>query len=286
MNRSNLTACVVLLLFSINVPAQQEISQKIRLSTINIHYVANWQKKLAWDNRKLAVKDAIADLNADIIAFQEMETFAGGSYNKENKQLDWVLKHFPEYQAGAYGDAEIYPNTQPVLYKHDRFSQVSQGFFFFSDTPDVIYSRTFDGSWPAFCSWTELKETATGKTFTIYNVHFEYKSMGNRSKSAKLVSQRIQPLIQQNKAVLLVGDINAPGFSPTAGKLKKIPLTLAKPAGSTFHLNRGINIIPAIDHVFFSAQFKQHGKTELLRRKYDGVWPTDHYPVTVDLELR
>lgn len=279
-------AFVVVLMLSVKVSANdQSISQKIRFSTINIHYVAPRQKKLDWDNRKQAVKQAISDLDADIIAFQEMETFAGGSFNQENKQLDWVLQHFPRYEAGAYGDAKVYPNTQPVLYKHERFSQISQGFFFFSDTPDVIYSRTFNGSWPAFCSWTQLKDKATGKEFYIYNVHFEYKSMGNRSKSAQLVRKRIEPVLQQDNAVVLLGDINAPSFAPTTRKLKKIPLTLAKPAGSTFHLNRGLNLIPAIDHVFFSKHFKQHGKTTLLRKKYNGVWPTDHYPVTVELEL-
>jgi len=258
-------------------------TNNIRVTTFNIHYTSPRQKKLAWGNRREAVKEAITDLDADIIAFQEMETFAGGSYNQKNEQLDWVLKHFPEYRAGAYGDAAIYPNTQPIIYRHERFSQKSQGFFFFSETPDVIYSRTFNGSWPAFCSWAELVDKKTGQEFYIYNVHFEYKSMSNRSKSAKLVRQRIKPVLEDGSAVLLVGDINAPSFTPTARKLKKTPLTLAKPAGATFHFNRGLNLIPAIDHVFYSKHFTQQGNTTLLRKSYDDVWPTDHYPVTVEL---
>lgn len=258
-------------------------STPIRLTTFNIHYVAANQKKLNWDNRKDAVRQAINDLDADIIAFQEMETFAGGSFNKENKQLDWVLTNFPEYSAGAYGDASVYPNTQPVIYRSDKFQQKSQGFFFFSETPDVIYSRTFNGSWPAFCSWTELTDLKTNKSLFIYNVHFEYKSMSNRSKSAALVKNRISPVVNEGHAVVLVGDINAPGFSPTAGKLKSIPLTLAKPDGATFHFNRGIHLIPAIDHIFYSEQLQQSGKTTRLRKKYNNVWPTDHYPVTVEL---
>ena len=65
-------------------------SDNIRITTFNIHYTSPRQKKLAWGNRREAVKEAIADLDADIIAFQEMETFAGGSYNQKNEQLDWV----------------------------------------------------------------------------------------------------------------------------------------------------------------------------------------------------
>lgn len=275
------TSLLLFLLQAVNANEPEDI----RISSFNIHYVSAGQKKLAWENRKEAVTEAIRELNADIIAFQEMETFAGGSYNTENKQLDWVLKHFPQYTAGAYGNAAEYPNTQPILYRRDRFEQKSQGFFFFSDTPDVIYSRTFNGSWPAFCSWTQLTDKQTGDDFYVYNVHFEYKSMSNRGKSATLVKSRIAPVVA-NSPVILLGDINAASFSPTARKLKSTPLNLAKPAGATFHFNRGINLLPAIDHIFFSDHFVQAGKMERLRKKYSKVWPTDHYPVSLNLRLQ
>ncbi len=255
----------------------------IRFASFNIHYIAAGQKKLDWDNRKHAVVKSLREIDADIIAFQEMETFAGGSFNRENRQLDWITQHFSQYRAGAFGDASVYPGTQPILYRHERFEQLDQGFFFFSDTPEVIYSRTFNGSWPAFCSWSLLKDKQTGESFTVFNVHFEYKSMSNRSKSAKLVSQRIRPLVANGQTVVLLGDTNAPGFTPTMRTLKNIPLQLAPSAGATFHLNRGWHLIPAIDHVLYSAPFRQLGRTRLWRNNYDGVWPTDHYPVSVDL---
>ncbi len=272
-----------LLLFHLK-PIYAAEAGTIKVTSFNIHYVAAGQKKLAWDQRKNAVTEAIRELDSDIIAFQEMETFAGGSFNTENKQLDWVLKNFPQYSAGAYGDAAEYPNTQPVIYKRDRFTQKSQGFFFFSETPDVIYSRTFNGSWPAFCSWSLLTDKQSGTDFYVYNVHFEYKSMGNRSKSAALVKQRIKPVVE-NHPVILPGDINAPSFSPTARKLKSIPMHLVKPDGATFHFNRGLNLIPAIDHIFINEKFVQSGNMKRLRKKYDNVWPTDHYPITVDVTL-
>lgn len=266
-----------------NAVAEKSDPLEIRVSSFNIHYVANNQKSLDWNTRKHAVIGALNDINADIIAFQEMETFAGGSFNPVNTQLDWVLEHFPEYQAGAYGDAKDYPNTQPVLYRHERFEQTEQGFFFFSDTPDVIYSRTFNGSWPAFCSWTTLTDLATGQDITVFNVHFEYKSMSNRSKSAKLVAQRVAPFVNSGKSVILLGDTNAPSFGGSMRTLKNIPLQLASPVGSTFHHNRGWNLIPAIDHVFHSDTLQSQSGIVLLRRKYDQIWPTDHYPVVVDL---
>ncbi len=259
---------------------------EFRIATFNIHYVAENQKSLDWDRRKQAAREAFGDLDADIVAFQEMETFAGGSFNQENRQLDWMSSHFPEYEAGAYGDARSYPNTQPVLYRRSRFRQVEQGFFFFSDTPDVIYSRTFNGSWPAFCSWTRLVRNSDGRELYVFNVHFEYRSMSNRSKSAKLVADRIRSIVPAGQAIVLVGDTNAFSFAPTMKTLRAIPLTIARPDGPTFHFNRGLSLLPAIDHVLYSDTLEQSGATKRLRNRYDGVWPSDHYPVVVDFRFR
>lgn len=278
-----LHACATMAPDSVTRPDQPNT---IRFASFNIHYVAAGQKKLDWDRRKEAVVKALREIDADIIGFQEMETFAGGSFNLENKQLDWILQHLPEYAAGAYGNAEIYPNTQPVLYRKTRFEQKEQGFFFFSDTPEVIYSRTYNGSWPAFCSWSALVDRKNGSVVRVYNIHFEYKSMSNRSKSAALVSERVTPIVDNGNAVVLLGDVNAFSFFPTTRTLESIPLSLAPPAGPTYHFNRGLNVLPAIDHLFYSRHFEQIGPTRLLRANYDGIWPTDHYPVVVDLEIR
>jgi len=230
-----------------------------RIASFNIHYLAPGQKRLDWDYRKQAARQAFGDLNADIVAFQEMETFSGGSFNPENRQLDWMIKHFPEYEAGAYGDARVYPNTQPVLYRKERFKQIDQGFFFFSDTPNVIYSRTFNGSWPAFCSWTQLEDIRSGNRLFVYNLHFEYRSMSNRAKSADLVVRRIQSRIDSGDAVVVVGDTNAFSFAPTMRTLKDAGLKLARPSGPTFHFSRGIELLPAIDHVLFTDELDQIG---------------------------
>ncbi len=267
------------------IPAKVD-SDSTRIVSFNIHYLAPGQGRLDWDTRKQAVVKAIEALDADIIAFQEMETFAGGSFNRQNKQLDWVLSHFPQYTAGAYGDAKVYPNTQPILFRHELFEQLEQGFFFFSETPDVIYSRTFNGSWPAFCSWSRLVHRRSREELYVFNVHFEYKSMSNRGKSADLVVQRVSPFVVEGKAVVLVGDTNAFRFFPTTRTLKSIPLSLAPPSGPTFHLNRGLGLFPAIDHVFYSTNLTQIGKTHRLRDRYDGVWPADHYPIAVDIKYQ
>lgn len=254
------------------------------VGTLNIHYVAEGQERLDWDHRKEAVQAAIREGSPDIIAFQEMETFEGGHYNERNVQLEFLRERFPEYAFGALGDPREYPSTQPVMYRKTRFEAQEQGFFFFSPTPDVIYSDPWDSRYPAFCSWVRFREIDSGEVFYLYNVHFDHSSRENRLRSAQLVTQRIANRRHRDSAVLVVGDFNAPWFFRTVRTLSDTGLEIAETTGSTVHFYRGINLIPAIDHVLHSESFS-HLETTVLRRRFEGTWPSDHYPVFVTLSL-
>ncbi len=266
----------------------QNGAETLRVATFNIHYLHVSEEGLSkWENRRKAVTDMIEDISPDIMAFQEMESFGGGHSRNENIQLDWVLSQHPDFKAAAYSDnASNYPITQPIIYRSASFDFVEQGFFFFSETPDRIYSPTFNGSYPAFCSWATLRDKTSGQSFTIFNMHTDYSSGKNRIKSIDLIAERIKPHIEAGKAVLLMGDLNASNRSKIAKTLKSIPLKFVPSSGSTFHFNRGVNFTPAIDHILHTPQFIAKDKVTVWRKKYDGNWPSDHYPVIVDFNFK
>jgi endonuclease/exonuclease/phosphatase family metal-dependent hydrolase len=91
------------------------------VGSFNIHYVSPRQEKMVWEDRRDAVVEALRLGNPDIIGFQEMETFVEGHWNQENKQLEWIKEHFPQYAVTSFGDPRVYPSTQPILYRRDRF---------------------------------------------------------------------------------------------------------------------------------------------------------------------
>lgn len=251
--------------------------------TFNIHYIAPWQERMQWEDRRAAVIAMLGETGPDIMAFQEMETFEGGSFNDENRQLDWIARHLPSYAFAAIGDPREYPSTQPVMYRTDRFEPLEQGFFFFSPDPDEIYSRSWDGGFPAFCSWVRFRDLRTGRAFYVYNLHFDHASRGNRIRAAELVAERIAAREHPGNPVIVAGDFNAPWFfRPVQIVADSVGLEIADTTGSTFHLQRGINIIPAIDHVLVSEGFEL-GPTRVPRRRYEGAWPSDHYPVLVTI---
>ena len=263
-------------------------STNLRVATYNVHYIILSKQTGAWsvgdwDRRKEPMDQAFKAINADVIAFQEMESFARGSGGQTNLTLDWLLANNPSFAAAAVGDPADFPSTQPILYRQDRLEQTDQGWFFFSDTPDVIYARTYNGSFPAFASWAAFRDTSTNEAFRVVNIHTDYASRSNREQSAALVAERIAPWIAANETVLVVGDFNARAGNKVLRTIEDVGVNFAPVRGSTYHFNRGINLFGAIDHIGVSGRARFVGEPVVLRRKFAGEWPTDHYPLFVDI---
>jgi endonuclease/exonuclease/phosphatase family metal-dependent hydrolase len=184
----------------------------------------------------------------------------------------------------ASGDPREFPNTQPIFFRTERFEPLEQGFSFFSPTPEVIYSSPWAGRYPAFCSWARLRDRLSGQSFYVYNVHLDHSSLENRLKAARLVANAIGRRSHPEQPVVVLGDFNAPAAFRPVTILRDAGLTVAKRNGSTFHHYRGLHLLPAIDHVLFSPTLTFR-ETRVLRGRYDGVWPSDHYPVIVTLEI-
>ncbi len=146
-----------------------------------------------------------------------MESF-GRRSAPANLTLVYLRDQNPDYAVAAAGDPTEFPNTQPILYRADRLSLRDEGWFFFSKTPDVIYSRTFNGSWPAFASWAKFSDR-NGTVFRVYNLHTEYRSALNRKLSAALVAERIAESMTR-MPVFVIGDFNAIAGSATLGILE------------------------------------------------------------------
>jgi endonuclease/exonuclease/phosphatase family metal-dependent hydrolase len=262
------------------MPVAKTAEDTLRVGTYNVHYIILHKKTGAWSVGDWDRRKAPLD-----VAFQEMESFGGRSGSETNLALDWLLAQNPDFAAAAVGDPAVFPSTQPILYRTSRLKLLSQSWFFFSDTPDAIYSRTFNGSYPAFASLAQFKDRTTGKTFHAVNVHFEFKSRSNQLKSAALVAERIGPLIAAGEKVVLLGDLNVRDGAAPQITLSDMGLTFLDVKGSTYHLNRGLNLFGAIDHIGLSDGVSPAGEPIILRQKFEGEWPTDHYPVIADIHL-
>lgn len=271
-------------------PLPPKDTQALRVATYNVHYIVLGQQTGPWsvgdwERRKGPLDLAFKEVNADVIGFQEMESFARGSGNNVNLTLDWLLQNNPDYAAAAVGDPTEFPSTQPILYRPDRLTLIDQGWFFFSQTPDVIYSRTFNGSFPAFASWAMFRDQQSDSVFRVVNIHTDYASRSNRLQSIALVADRIAPWIAEGETLFVIGDLNARLGERVVEILQDTGLTFAPVRGSTYHFNRGLNLFGAIDHIATVGDVSPMGAPVVLRKKFAGEWPTDHYPLIADFQI-
>ncbi|QPM92468.1 endonuclease/exonuclease/phosphatase family protein [Pseudooceanicola algae] len=266
-------------------PVPPRVEGALRVVTANTHYILldapdedPWSVA-GWNRRAGAMAEVLKGLDADLISFQEMESFRRGDDGSVNLARDDLLAALPDFAAAASGDWKSFPSTQPIFYRRDRLRLLDQGWFFFSETPDVIYSRTFNGSFPAFASWAHFLDLQTGERLHVVNLHFDFRSSDNRLRSARLVAERIAPWIDAGGQVLLTGDLNARAGSATARILTDAGLRLTPARGSTYHLNRGLNLFGAIDHVLIDCASSLAERPVAVRVQPGGQWPSDHYPV-------
>lgn len=285
-----LVACAQAVRNSGNADMPPKPESSLRVASYNVHYIVLTRAEgpwsvADWERRKEPLAQAVATLDADLIGFQEMESFQRGSDGSVNLARDWLLAEVPGYAATHHGNWRETPQTQPIFYRTDRLEVLDEGWFFFSDTPDVIYSPTFNGSFPAFASWAQFRDLQTGRALRVVNVHFEFSSISNRRQSAALVAERIGPAIEAGERVILLGDINARLGSPTHGILEDAGWTFLSTQGATYHFNRGLNLFGAIDHIATAGSIEEVQAPIVLRRQFLGEWPTDHYPVFADLLL-
>lgn len=262
----------------------------LRIATYNVHYIILNQQTGAWsvgdwERRKGPLDSAFKSLQADLVAFQEMESWSRGSDGSVNLARDFLVERNPAYGVAATGDWRDFPTTQPIFYLKDRLRPIDQGWFFFSDTPDVIYSRTFNGSFPAFASWVQFEDRTTGDRFRVANVHFEYSSRSNRLQSAALVRDRLKPWIDAGETVFLVGDLNALHGARTMDILEGAGVTFDRTPGATYHLNRGVHLIGAIDHLSRTPDVDLVAGPVVVQERFDGAWPSDHHPAYADYLL-
>ena len=304
VGRALFAAIIILFVISCattDTTAFGERSSDLVVATYNVHFNAPRQRKRSWDNRKDAVVILIESLRADLILFQEMETFVEMNYRDDNLQLDWIMSHLPAYSVAAIDPAtltdpdqsvddparpdrsETFPSSQPILYRHDRFSLLDEGFITFSETPDVAYAPPWYGNgYPSFLTWAKFLDRSTNKSLVVANLHFDAFNRRNRLRAAELASDRLPSIMAGVDGKIVGGDFNAHDPSPTLDRIRSIGLSESGTRGSTYHFYRGIHLTPGIDHILVDRGFET-----IATRKYQdrpgGVLPSDHYPIVVEL---
>ncbi|MBL7698954.1 MAG: endonuclease/exonuclease/phosphatase family protein [Chitinophagaceae bacterium] len=260
-------------------------SQEIVAGTFNLRYLNTTDSGNLWTQRLPVV--------TGLIRFHQFDIF--GTQEGVRAQLNDIKKSLPEYDFYGVGrdDGKEAGEHSAIFFRKDRFTVLKNGDFWLSETPDQP-SKGWDAvCCNRICSWVHVADKKTGKRFYFFSAHFDHQGKVARIESSKLILQRINALAG-NEPVVFVGDLNgdqksewylnierSEAFDDT---FRQTPNPYA--FNGTFNAyGKNIASTEIIDHIFVTKQFivKRWG---ILSDSYHGKFPSDHFPVLAEIELK
>lgn len=268
-------------------------AQDFRVGTYNLRNENTSDIGNMWNDRYPYVAKLIRYHDFDFFGTQE-------ALPKQLEDLKSVLPNYTYYGEGRDGNNQ--GEHSAIFYKKDKYTLLNKGDFWLSATPDVP-SKSWDAPCcNRICSWIELKDNKTGKTFFVFNAHYDYEKDYARNESSKLVLKKIDE-IAKDKPAIFMGDLNGPAKASwckiinESGKMRDTYFDVEEPYVTNASYNAwgkfdGMGEVDqaiiaekqVIDHIYFSKHFKTK-RWGLLTDTYDyGKFPSDHFPILVNAE--
>ena len=227
-----------------------------------------------------------------LIRFHDFDIF--GTQEGLKNQLDDISNALPQYARYGRGrdDGIDKGEHSAIFYKKEEFTLLKKGDFWLSQTPDKP-SLGWDATCcNRICSWVQLQHKKSGKKIFFFNVHYDHQGVVARKESSKLILKRIKEIAGKSP-VIFSGDFN--GSTSTewyqtvanSGILKDTYNEVKFPYANNASFNafgRARQSNEIIDHIFVTDQLKVI-KWGLLTDTYYGKFPSDHFPVMVELKL-
>lgn len=265
----------------------------IRAMTFNIRYGTASDAEHAWPLRRHLTFRAIRDFAPTVLGVQEALRF----------QLDEIARELPGFGELGVGreDGIEEGEYSAILYDRQRLELLEHGTFWLSDSPTVPGSVSWGNRITRLATWARFRDRASpGVTFYVFNTHWDHESQPARERSAALIIERIRARAHADDPVLLMGDFNAGEdnaayralLAPRDAVQGNVPLydtfravhPDARETG-TYHAFRGDRSGPKIDAILTSPEWETLA-AEIVLMNENGLYPSDHFPVTATVRLR
>ena len=256
----------------------------VRVLTFNIRYGTANDGAHRWPNRSAHVFATIRDHAPHLLGIQEALRF----------QLDELHRAIPGYRELGVGrdDGVTKGEYAAIFVDTARFAIVGDGYFWFSDTPQVPGSKHWGNNVTRICTWARLVDRATGDTLRVYNAHWDHESQPSRVKSAAALMEHAATAASRNDRVIVMADFNSGENNPAFQALIADPrLALrdtyravhrdARVVG-TFNGFRGDSTADKIDAILVSNGWATLD-ANIDRRRFGELWASDHFAVSATI---
>lgn len=233
---------------------------------------------LKFSRRGPAIAEMIQQLHPDLIGVQELT----------RTMYPYMQDIFKEY--GIFGDSRhsmTNDEYSSILYRKDKFELIGGSTLWLSQTPEKPGSKLLRSVCPRIVTFGYLKDKETDDFFTFANTHLDYGLASVRNQQAEILAKILMER-QKGSFLFVTGDFNTTSESDALHIFQKVHLTdvVKNDLGSTLRGPLGSirQHHHPIDHIYISRGLSVMN-VKKIRSRYQGVFPTDHYPVIAYIAL-
>ncbi|MEG0928371.1 endonuclease/exonuclease/phosphatase family protein [Chryseobacterium sp.] len=258
-------------------------SQDLTVMSFNIRLNVASDKENAWPERKQDVSDLLTYYHPDYFGVQE-------ALPEQMKDIKSGVKNY-DYIGVGRDDGKEKGEFSAIFYNTNRLDVVKSGTFWLSETPEKP-SKGWDAALNRICTYAIFKDKKSKKEFLAMNIHFDHIGNVARVKSSELILKKIKELNPRNLPVTLSGDFNlTEDTEPVKILSQNMKDTFYHsetkhygPVGTFTAFN--VNEIPKerIDYIF-TKDFKIRSHRHINDRRENLLYPSDHFPVIVNLSF-
>ena len=234
--------------------------------------------KKSWFYRAPLLLQTLQDAQPDIIGFQEVTPL-------HKKFFDRTLRCYDYTQ--LYRDDTLLKESCPIYFNELKFDLVDKGGFWLSETPNEM-SKDWGAACYRVCSYVILTQKSDGKQLVVFNTHLDNASELARINGIRLVLQKIEQF--GGIPSVIMGDLNAEENTETYKAATALFLdakyqTDDTDSGATYQFYGQALDDENIDYFLISKTGIDVLQYKVLRTTYDDVYPSDHFPIRMEMKL-
>ena len=255
-------------------PAPREY---LTIATFNIRYYnhKNDFGKHHWFVRAKYCLRIIEEMQPDVLCLQEVHP----------PQYAYLKKHLVGYDSviGYRENRGVHSEACPIFYNTARFTLLDSGTFWLSDTPEVM--SKYEDAWHYRISTFVRLRDADGTVFTVFNVHPDYRIEQNRIRQLLVLADKVR---HTEGPVFVTGDFNAAKGEKCLEPFEEMLIDSKDAAGVKFGATFngfGVKPVEEIDYIYLPKDCTLV-ETNIVKTLYNGVYPSDHYPIYAKVSLK
>ena len=268
--------------------ARLEQPLPLSVMTFNIRTSGSDDGDNGWPRRRALVAETIARLAPDLVGLQEAL----------DEQVEYLADALPGYRwlgadRGLNGGTGLSEYT-PLFYRRDALIPIESGTFWLAATPDGPTGSGWRRNVSRIVTWAHFHYRGTGRRLHVFNTHLTLRRGQRQVDSAAMIASRVAAL-PAGSAVVVTGDFNAMAevsetWRAATGQGLRDAWVVAEervgPARTSSDFrppelaNEG-----RIDWILVGGPVGVRS-VETIIDHHDGRYPSDHYPVVAQLDLR